>query len=359
MRSMNRGKQTGVVSLVVTMIMMIVITLIVLGFAEIARNEQRNSLDDQLSAQAYYAAESGVNNARAIINKALASGGSAQSTSQCNEAPYDTASSIDATHNVSYTCVIVDGAPTSLNYTVGYGSSVVPLISASGNFNTLTLSWNVPTGLKSTAANCYSNIGNLHDNPIAANAVGNGQWPCHYPILRVDLLDANGGLSRATWANKTSTMFFVPFNSGVVNNNVALGANGTAVPARCNSSSCTANITGLGGVTYYMRLTTLYLENSALVISAGGKKFVGAQATIDSTGKAQDVLRRVLVAADLTDANAYNLPSAAIVSRDSVCKRFAVTNGGFFEVYNDVPSISLGAQGNTYCLVQSHGTPAP
>lgn len=357
----NMKHERGVVSLIVTMIMMIVITLLVLGFAQIARNEQRSSLDDQLSAQAYYAAESGINDARAVINQLLSSSGPAAVTSKldCNtsESPYLLQPNVDSTHNVAYTCVMINAAPPSLTYTAGYNSTVVPLTAGNGSFNTLTLTWFVPSGLPSTSSGCDATSGSIHTNPIAAGA-GTGEWTCDYPMMRVDLVDPSGGLSRANWAGDTSTMFFVPVQStSGPANSVALGAKGTAVPASCSNISCIANITGLSGTTYYMRVTTMYHDNSTLIITAANNNtFVGAQATVDCTGRAQDVLRRVLVAVDLTDANSYHVPSAALVTRDSICKRFSVTPGSF-QVYSDI-TIN-GVEGNPYCTVQSIGSPTP
>jgi hypothetical protein len=101
-----------------------------------------------------------------------------------------------------------------------------------------------------------------------------------------------------------------------------------------------------------MRVTTLYQTSSVLTVSAGGTKFDDAQAAIDSTGEAQNVLRRVLVAVDLTDANDYQVPSGAIITRDSICKRFEVTPGtpGYFSV--SVPS----DDSNPLCGTSSSGT---
>ncbi|HXR50107.1 MAG TPA: pilus assembly PilX N-terminal domain-containing protein [Verrucomicrobiae bacterium] len=350
---MINSKERGVVSLIVTLVMMIVITLLVLGFAEVARNEQRSSLDDQLSAQAYYAAESGINDARAVINKAIATGGpgSVQSKGVCgNQGSYVLDPVINVARDVSYTCVRVDATPKTLTKTVGYESSVLPLTSAGGTFSKLTLNWTSPSD--KTAKGCYSNLASLNKNPV------NSAWTCNYPVLRVDLVNGMGGFSRANWSSATSTMFFVPFDASkiAVANSVAWGMKGKAVPASCSSAACVAEITGLSGTDYYMRVTTLYRTGSNLTIDGNGISFKGAQATIDSTGKAQDVLRRVLVAVDLTDANAYAVPGAAIVARDSVCKRFSVTNGSF-QVYNDITIV--GANGNTYCTVQSLGTPSP
>lgn len=354
MSNIRRARsEAGVVSIMVTMVMMIVIGLIVLGFAEISRNEQRNSLDDQLSVQAYYAAESGINDARTIMDAAVAAGAAVQDKTICgNQGTYTLDDTVDAAHDVSYTCVLVNSAPTSLTYNVGYSSTVVPIVSTGSAFGSLTLSWKLPAGSSGSAAGCYTNVGNLDHLPVAS---GSGQWSCDYPLLRVDMLDANGGLARTSWNANTATMFFVPFNSNSVGNNVTLTARGTAVPARCGATVCTATITGLAGTKYYMRIATLYRTNSLLTITAGNKPFSGAQATIDSTGKAQDVLRRVLVAVDLTDANAYQIPSAGLITEDSVCKRFGVTNSSL-NVYDN---LSAGAGGNPLCIQQSVGTPTP
>jgi Tfp pilus assembly protein PilX len=59
----REDKQAGMVAIMVTMILMIVISLIVVGFAQISRRNQRQALDRQLSTQAFYAAETGVNDA--------------------------------------------------------------------------------------------------------------------------------------------------------------------------------------------------------------------------------------------------------------------------------------------------------
>lgn len=354
MRSMTKqGSESGVVSLMVTLVMMIVITLVVLGFAEIARNEQRNSLDDQLSAQAYYAAESGINDIRTIMKAAVAAGTAVQDKTVCgNQGSYTLNGTIDAAHNVEYTCILVDATPSTLTYNLGSTSTVIPLLSNGPAFGSITLNWNVASGYAATAAGCYTNLGSLHQNPVA---IGTGQWNCNYPMLRIDLLDANGALARPNWANATTTAFLVPFNSGSVTNTFNLGVHGSAIPARCNATNCSISISSLGGTKYYMRVTALYRANSILNISAGGTKFTGAQATIDATGKAQDVLRRVVVGVDLTDANAHPIPTGAIVTRDSICKRFGITNGSF-NVYDD---LSAGGGGNVYCTFQSIGTPIP
>src|SRR5487761_1358632 len=97
----NQSSQAGIASITVTMIMMIVISLIVLSFAQIARREQRQSIDRQLSVQAYYAAESGANIARTAI---LASPSPIMKNTCGPNAQFPN-NVIDAQTNVSITCL--------------------------------------------------------------------------------------------------------------------------------------------------------------------------------------------------------------------------------------------------------------
>src|SRR3954463_2749341 len=116
-------KERGMVSILVTMLLMVVITLIVLGFAQISRRNQRQAVDRQLSTQAFYAAEAGINDARNLIKTALSSGATIPAKTDCTNgsgpaaAFYSTLSpSLDTPNNVSYTCLMVDPAPKDLLY---------------------------------------------------------------------------------------------------------------------------------------------------------------------------------------------------------------------------------------------------
>ncbi len=349
-----RRSEAGVVSIMVTMITMIVISLIVLGFADIARTEQRSSLDQQLSTQAYYAAESGVNDARDEIEKLLAQGKPLTNKTGCqNDSTYTLSPIIDATHNVSYPCVLINAAPSSISYNVGYNSVVIPLkASPSAAFGTISLKWKPACDLTQPTCgdlnNCYPNWGIL-PHLLVANGAGN--WRCDYPMLRMDLLDADNPLSRANWNANTTTDFIAPVANGPADN-IQTNDRGKIRGAACTgapTNACTINIIGLGGKNYYMRVTTIYRTDSLLTISAnGGKGFTGAQAIIDATGKAQDVLRRILVAVDLTDANSLKVPSNGLALEDSVCKRFGITNSSF-NVYQ-----TLGNSGEGNILCQQH-----
>jgi Tfp pilus assembly protein PilV len=362
MNSINTRREAGMVSILVTMVMMIVITLIVLGFAEISRTEQRNSADNQLSTQAYYAAESGINDARASINSLLATNPATtirDKTNCQNDSNYPSltfgtsyANQVNSSANVSYTCLLITANPTSLYYNVGTISTVIP-ISATNPVARINLNWGIGNGF-SGAGTC---------NATAGQFPASGSWTCNFPVLRVDIVSANSTFSRTNWPTTTDTIFFVPTTAGSLSTNKAAFSppGGGVYAASCalaaSPPSCTGVITGLSGANYFMRVTTLYQADSPLVVSTSSNQpLYDAQAIIDATGKAQDVLRRVVVAADLTDANAYPIPSGALITENSVCKQFGVTKG-YFNVGNSGISGGGGDQLCTQAL--NNGTPLP
>src|SRR5687768_8797387 len=104
----GKHTQQGMAAIFVTMIMMIVISLIVLGFAQVSRREARDSLDRQLSTQAYFAAETGVNDAVEVIKSSGAGSIPEKTSCEYSGPEYDASKAvIDSTNNVSYTCLLV------------------------------------------------------------------------------------------------------------------------------------------------------------------------------------------------------------------------------------------------------------
>jgi hypothetical protein len=356
------------VSIFVSIIMILLISLVVLGFTQLNRRNQRIDLDSKLSTQAYYAAESGVNDAvnllRAKYSAYLATGANVPAKDKCSDYtnyPLNTMNQL-VSGDVSYTCVLIDPTPDSLEATVGPSSTVVPLTAANGKtFSSITLTWDVEKGRTATAVGCYSpaNLGLL---PVATGA---GAWGCNFAALRTDLVKGGGTLSRTgatSWQNLTQANVFVPINNTTASSVAFTPTNptndGAVVKAACGTQ-CIVTISNLGNTSgvYYLRLSTLYRSNTHVVITGsdgtGAIKFIGSQAKIDSTGKAQDVLRRILVSVDLTDSNDSFIPSGALASGDSICKRFLVTPGYFYNESYD------GDAGNNLCEDADVGTPSP
>jgi len=143
-----KSNQQGIVSIMMTFVLMIVISLIVLGLAQLSRREQRQSLDTQLSSQAFYAAESGLNDAVAVLRDLAVSGAAVPSKTSCtNSGVYNFNTDIDVANEVSYSCLTIDASPPVISQTLSSASNAFTLKSASGaGFSTLDFDWTAPVG---------------------------------------------------------------------------------------------------------------------------------------------------------------------------------------------------------------------
>lgn len=333
--------ESGMVAIMVTIILMIVISLIVLGFAQVARRNQRQSLDRQLSTQAFYAAETGVNDANQIIKAAISTNSPVAAKSTCIDSGGGQYTSLlapnsvlDSGADVAYTCVLVDPAPPSLIYSnIETTGTIVPVIANVGNIAAIKLTWQSKASGPTPADNCPTSTANVFVPPT--------NWTCGYGVLRFDLVPTSGALNHASLLASNMTAFLVPIETGTpATLGYSTNGAGNVSPASCSHTDCSVTINGLSGSEYYMRINFIY-RNVSLQVSATDSagnpvELRGAQALIDSTGKAQDVLRRVQVRIPITGTSKNLMSDFAVQSADSICKRFSVMDGsggnpGFFQ----------------------------
>lgn len=331
--SRNSTQQAGFVSIIVTMIIMVLLSLIVLGFSKVSRREQQQGLDRQLASQAQYAAESGINDAQNFIKK---NGLSLSSTANtvCNS--YDPATNKlpknggDPTlvDNVVNSCVLVDPTVTDLVYDkVDTASEViVPLqLATGGSISTINISWQDSSSASQDYAQCQSDP--------AVNLSPNTTWTCPAGVLRVDIV-AGTTLSRTALLNSDKGLLLVPQqnNTGNTINLPALtnsaDIRGIACTAGAAPRACTANITVTATPKYYLRIRPVYRSADLNInVNAGVSRMIGAQAIVDSTGRANDVLKR-LVARIPTCASGQvcgKQPAGfALQSAGTICKRYGV-----------------------------------
>lgn len=311
--------EEGLVSFIVTLVMMLVITLVVIGFTQVANRTQREALDRQLAAQAQYAAESGVN---MVADKITAA--STQATNNCDTGgtPYDISTSLSLSDNVSVTCVFVNPTPQDIRVAANQSSSVVvPINTAS--LDSLTFSWMPDNGKEADSAGCSA------ATVFPTSTVDT----CTFALLRVDLVKVPGIISQSSLDSSWHTFYLQPRQGGGVGSASfsTTSPKGTVANARCGDV-CAMTIAGLGGGSnYYARISTIYRDTSGVTITgtAGGSPvaFQGAQAIIDSTGKAEDVLKRVQVR--YSTGITHGKPPYALQSKSTICKRFTVGPGVF------------------------------
>ena len=335
-----RNRQEGMVAIVVTMVLMIVISLTTLGFAHTTRLQQRNTLDRQLSSQAYYAAESGVNYAEGAIAAKLAGGGTITDKTTCDDpgalslTDYKQYAGLSSTAKI--TCLLVSNKLDYLTYqNVGLDAFAAALHPTTA-IDTIGISWTAPgvTG----AGGCVGAT-TLPTNLARSSNPTN----CKQPMLRVDLVPlATPDISH------TMTFFLSPSNAGGSSVGFAAGSQGIKSvkcnpPATSELKECTATITGVSG-DYGIRVMSIYgTSNVVLYASQGGtyKLLKDGQIVVDSTAKSVDILRRVQVRFSPTqDSNDDSSPFALTVSK-GICKRFIVAASGISVVLpTTVPAAS-------------------
>jgi hypothetical protein len=329
----SRQPQAGIVSIIVATLLIIIVSLIVIAFAQVSRREQRESLDAQLSTQAYYAADTGVNAAREVVAKDVTKIALDSCQGLGNAYNYTLGSAAD---DVAITCLRIDPNPTDLSYQLDTTSAkVVPILPAGGvGINSLTFSWPKSPGLNQDVNTCDSTlVGGAYSLP------SQDTWTCPYALVRVDLVDG-AQLDRASLLDNDKVSFLLPVANG--------GGDGIIndiSPTTC-ALSCSITFKNLNYSSMYLRLISMYQGGENVTIkgtdTAGQPiHFSGAQAKIDATGRAQDVLRRIVVSAPLLNIDNAS-PIQALVSGDSVCKRFAVFGLYYHDFATDDSTLGCG-----------------
>ena len=326
---------------------MIIITLFVLGFSQIMQREQRQSLDRQLSSQALYAAETAVNDVYAQLQ---AGNLTADEKNTCDVSVIDPVNNgvvepSNSKNQAAYTCVTYDKNPSYLEFTNGsintQQSKIFPIQPVGNNprIRSITFSWNGAGGEKtlSTQLNC-------------SNALPPRLTTLSVPILRIDLLRAPTGqpinrdsLIDQTVSDQTTTFFLYPTDNCAGANNsrdydtlFGLSRKGTIIPVDCDESqpyacSYTLDQMQAGGINissdrYFARVKSIYndadLQVDGTAVGVGGRmQFVGAQISIDATGKSNDVIRRIKVQISNPE---YPIPEFVTQGLDGVCKSITI-----------------------------------
>lgn len=340
-KSVKYFDQHGVVSVVVSVIIMIVLTLIAVAFAQIMRREQRQALDRQLSSQAYYAAESAINDAAYALSldptslEALTGSDCIDTTS----GPLSQGSIDGSNGTVEYSCVTIDSTPGELRYdSIKVDESIqvelqpIDAAGSNGVLESLQVQWREQLG--------NDNLENIGAGTIDLPA----EWPVQRPgVLRLEVVPVVNSVlnpySRDDLVNDRKVFWLYPSDdssAGAVTSIPWSSPSGTIVAGLCNDvilsdGQCNMEITGMPGstnTTYIVRLRTVYRDVETTIngrlVGGVDARFKGAQVQVDATGRANDVLRRISarIAVEQTSA----LPEYLLQSYTEVCKQLEVVN---------------------------------
>lgn len=339
MKKNNLNKdQQGIIAIFSVMIIMGILTLLTVGFSNITRQAQKRALDDFLNTQAFYAAETGINGALTAIR-----GGSiAAQNTNCDGVDTQVDYDIDAARNIGISCLLVNPNPPNIVFDsvpeVGVDEPVVSAVKSfdATNISTLLIEWDSQNGTD-PIVNFGFNGGSPVFTPdgVWGNAAGAGVG-----VMRIDLVPALIAPSnRANLVNQSYTFYVYPTLNGGVPPNNAIGVlpgpgdQAGTLMTRCTSAGdyrCVGRINVIPSYNnYFIRLQSYYnpVRTSITALDATGNevRLEGGQAIIDSTGRANDVFRRVQVRVPITTDGAWQ-PGFhevfAIFSGDSLCKRY-------------------------------------
>lgn len=320
--------ESGIVSIVLTVFVMIVLSLVVLAFSQSSRREQRQALDRQLSSQAFYAAESGIND---TINKIRNGTYTSARITDCDDVA-DANKRLDTSGTFSYSCILYDKEPPILQYSSvdTQKGEFLSLQTTNNDLNRLKISWNKSDGgLTFTGCSDASSVTSFQPTPGDSN--------CDAGMLRLTFMPvSNTNVGRDVLNDGSFTVFLRPSRngSGVIGYSPRTAGNdfqGQVVAANCQppATRCSVTINGMpsgGGIFLLMR--SIYHNNAVDVegfTNTGAVvNFNQAQVKIDSTGKASDVLRRLQVRMPLYEEYSDSRVVNALDIMSGICKQLQV-----------------------------------
>jgi len=273
-------------------------------------------------------------------------------------------SGTDTTLQQAYTCVLVQLETDNYVWPIKTGESqLVPLVGRDA-FNTVTIRWFDKDNLTNTTGAV-----NLPGVTATHPFVPQTSWVADRPsVMRAQLIQFGSSFRmtdfdyvNASGQSNANTVFLYP-TSGVGATSAAFTAldtratsatdepdpdnpSQTAHAVRCQSNisaggyACSMSLTlptpiGGGDRTAFLRLTPYYTGANIEVVLSNGVptasgnnivKFKDVQPLIDSTGRANDVFRRVQSRVDLYNTD-FPYPDATIDITNNFCKNFAVSD---------------------------------
>lgn len=377
--------QRGVVSLFVVIFAALLMTVVTVGFIQLMVKDQQQATTSDLSQSAYDSAQAGVEDAKRLLlldqscrNHTAAStvnctaitsaltpvpGGSETScdtlakaglVGETNGETIIQQSDSDSKLDQAYTCVKI-GVNTD-DYTGNLAanqSSVVPITGVSA-FDSVELSWFSSADVSATTTSPVIGFPST-GNDVSLPPVGS-KWQINYPaLMRTQLMQLGGSFKLSDFndspggGSDANTLFLYPSATGLASTDFAIDARKSPTSApqqtKCNTTftageyACTETIKlpnpidgNVAQRNAYLRLSALYNGAHYKVRLKSGSNYVqfaGVQPRVDSTGRANNMFRRVQARVQLQGDFTY--PEAALDIQGNLCKNFTVTDaeGGY------------------------------
>jgi Tfp pilus assembly protein PilX len=378
----TRSSQWGAVSLFVVIFSTLLMTIVTVSFVQLMTKDQQQATTSDLSQSAYDSARAGVEDAKrlllldqqcrngtapatvncaAVASALLPASGDTQSS--CNtlalggvvsedndetllqQSDGDNAAALDQ----AYTCVkIAKDTDDYLGDLQPNESLVIPLRGAK-SFNTITLSW---FSDKDITSDTNSLDIEFPSSGADVSLLRIPNWKFNYPaLMRTQLIQVGSSFELTDFndspggnLSNSNTLFLYPSETGATSKDFSLDARYSPLnapqPIRCRSNlngggyACSVEMQlpvpikgSVGDRTAFLHLSALYNPAHFKIQLSNGTgtivKFSNVQPEVDSTGRANNLFRRVVSRVELRGDVTY--PNAEIDVTGDLCKNFSIT----------------------------------
>lgn len=325
MHMLRKSTERGAVSMLTVIFLALLLTVITTSFVRLSITEQRQAVDDDLTTRAFYAAESGVEDAKRAIADFQSGQPINLNAAVCDPADVVASGVLSTDLAAEYTCQLIDMSPADFQADLSAWEAVTIPLRAAGTFNAVQIEWHIynngdPYGRRANSA---------QDLPTISSWTSS-----NYPaMLRAGVFSHPNAASFSSAAVTQGVSFINPAQTAqsidVTGNDGQIRNGGCSGSPTSGSYACSATITGVNNArTYYLRLQSLYRGTNVkvtLLNSGSPVQLDDVQAVIDVTGRAGDVFRRVEARVSLLSQD-YPLPDIALWSNTEICKNFTVTD---------------------------------
>lgn len=377
MLGLNKTKknESGLASIIVVSLLVVLLTLITVGFAKIMGRSVQNSTSNEAANSATYAAQSGLNDLATYLRQTGTSGVKATKCSDLIgtsvvKGPFYNDANVSGDSNTRYTCLLINQEPSDLVYQniTNLKSQIVKLTTdtVTSSISSYMFSWQARDTSKTSLP------------PPATNIQDETSWNTsnYVPVLRVTLYPVlTTGLLDDNVQSNSRTFFLVPANAGGAGSksfDYLSTANGARQKVQCDTASvpgftgsadyqCNAVVTGLEKITnidyFYARISPIY-NNVDIKIKGNDidnrlVKYKKVQAVLDVTAKAGAAAKRLQSRVDIAGINSVTgsvsespnisaddnaAPDFTIRSSNAICKQFKITNDVYDYLTSSCPN---------------------
>ena len=370
--------QEGMASIVAVSVLVVLMTLISLGFARLMSRTTQNAANRQFSSAAIYAGQSAINDVSAYIkdhptaHSDQCSGNDTLIGSAANPGPFYNDSNLSGDNGTKYSCLLLNQTPTDLFFQTitSLKSRVVKMTTSAypGSLEKAMISWQPSNGLTTGYPLSSSN---LNDIPTWNSATGNickdggGNFKSCIPMLRLTIYPIPTGGDLTNVVANSKTVFLYPQNgsgaaSAVPSQSYTAITDGSILPVNCGQLAtgggvftgstnfvCNIILTNLTsavpppGITDYLvlKITPIYSQADVRLqtndLWGTQLKFVNGQAVVDVTTASGGTTKRLQARVNIGGASSADnggnissaddaIPEGPIRSANTICKRLAI-----------------------------------